>query len=324
MILDTTLREGEQAPGVRFTARRRALVLAALGRAGVVEIEAGWAGHPELAATVALARRHAPRARIAVWSRARADDIARAAAVRPDLISLGLPASDLHLERRLGRNRAWALAEIPRLAALVRAAGCACALGLEDATRADPAFIADLAAAARAAGIVRLRLADTCGLAGPPQVAALTAVARGAFSDPLAWHLHDDFGQAIGNAIAALDSGADLIDGSLLGLGERAGICASERLAGWACLRRNDGGLRLAPLLAAARRVAAWTGRTIDPDRPLLGSGLFTCETGIHLHGLLRDPRTFEPYDPAAVGAGRHWQRGWKSGRAAILESPHG
>jgi homocitrate synthase NifV len=319
MLLDTTLREGEQAPGVRFTAPQRRQILSALGRARVEAIECGWAGHPDLAQTVADARRLAPHAGLAVWCRTRADDVARAAAVRPDWISVGLPGSDLHLERRLHRDRAWALAQPAALAALGHAHGCAIALGIEDATRADPTFVAELAAAAESAGIRRLRLADTCGLGEPDGIARLVAQVRPYFSGVLGLHLHDDFGLAMGNAVAGIGAGADSCDGSLLGLGERAGIVASERLAGWACLRRGGSGLHLPPVLAAARRLATWTSRTIDPDRPLLGSGLFTCESGIHLHGLLRDPRTFEPYDPALVGATRQAVRSWKGGRTAAV-----
>jgi homocitrate synthase NifV len=318
MILDTTLREGEQAPGVRFTIAQRRQILTALGRSGIAEIEVGWAGHPDLAATVALARRHAPGARLAVWCRARADDVARAAAVVPDWISVGLPVSDLHLERRLGRDRRWALAQPATLMAL--AAGRPLALGFEDASRADPGFVTALAAVAQAAGIGRIRLADTCGLASPAGMAALVRAARRGFRGPIGLHCHDDFGLAMGNAVAGLEAGADLCDGSLLGLGERAGITASERLAGWLALRRGEAGLRLAPLLAIARRVAGWSGRTIDPDRPLLGAGLFTCETGIHLHGILRDPRTFEPFDPVAVGGERRLAQGWKSGRQGAAQ----
>jgi len=316
MLLDTTLREGEQAVGVTFTPARRRLLLTALARAGVSEAEVGWAGHPELAATVADARRLAPHLAIGIWCRAREDDLAKAAALRPDWLAVGLPVSDLHLERRLGRDRRWAIGQPAVLAVRARTLGVPVALGLEDATRADPAVVASVASGAQAAGITRLRLADTCGIAGPGQIAALVGEVRARFGGLVGLHLHDDFGQAMGNALAGFEAGADRCDGSLLGLGERAGICATERLAAWSALRHGRPFPRLAPLLAACRRLAGWTGRAIDVDRPLLGQGIFACETGIHLHGLLQDPRTFEPYDPSAVGARRAWHGGWKAGRA--------
>lgn len=323
-LIDTTLREGSQALVGYLTDDQRQALLAGLLRIGVEEVELGHAiAEPaydpdSLADLLDLAAELSPGTRRAVWCRARNDDILAAAELEPDVVSFALPVSDLHLERRLGRDREWALAQPARLLRLARGAGIEyVSIGLEDATRADPLFLDQLVDAAAAAGADRVRIADTVGVCQPTELANLVARVRQRFSRDLAVHVHDDFGMATGSAIAALQAGADWADVSVTGLGERAGIARTEEVAGWLTIR---GGADY-DLLAArevAHQVARWVGREVPENAPVVGEKLFACESGLHLAGLARDPATYEPYPPDLVGASRQWRLGRGAGREAV------
>lgn len=323
-LIDTTLREGAQAPVGYLDPGQQQEVLAGVLRIGVEEVEIGHtvaegAYDPEpVADLLVLARELDPGVRRALWCRARADDIRAAAALRPDVVSFALPVSDLHLSRRLGRSHDWALAQVGRLVGIARDAGVGyLSVGCEDASRADPGFLAAVLRAARTAGADRVRLADTVGIAEPGEVVALVELARRWFDGDVGVHLHDDFGMATAGAVAALQTGADWADVSLTGLGERAGISRTEEVAGWYVARCGaDYDLRAARDLA--RRLAGWVGRPVPPQAPVVGTDLFTCESGLHLAGLVADPATYEPYPPDLVGATRAWRLGRGAGRAAV------
>ncbi len=324
MLIDTTLREGSQAPVPYLSRCRRRALLTALVRIGVEEVELGHVvAEPSydpgpLAALLELALDLDPGVRRAVWCRAREDDVAAAAALRPDVVSFALPVSDLHLERRLRRDRSWALAQVAPLVAQARAQGVGyVSIGLEDATRADPGFLDEVVAAAAGAGADRVRLADTVGVASPSEVARLVDRVRRAYPGEVAVHVHDDLGMATAGAVAALETGADWADVSVSGLGERAGVSRLEEVAAWLVVRRGAGyDLRAAREIAHS--LAGWVGRPVPAHAPVVGADVFACESGLHLAGLAADPATYEPYPPELVGARRSWRLGAGSGRAAV------
>jgi homocitrate synthase NifV len=129
--------------------------------------------------------------------------------------------------------------------------------------------------------------------------------------------MHNDFGMATANAIASLEAGAHWADVTVLGLGERAGNSRLEEVAGYLALQgaRPYATTRLKSL---AQYAADCSGRTIEPHQPVIGAGIFACETGLHLAGLAKDPRTYEPYEPILVGARRQWSYGAKVGRQGV------
>jgi homocitrate synthase NifV len=323
-LVDSTLREGSQAPVGYLTTDQKQDVLAGLLRIGVEEIELGHvvteaAYQPEpLADLLELAAELGPGVRRALWCRARPDDIETAAALGPDVVSFALPISDLHLTRRLRKSRGWALDQVGRLVAVARAAGVGyVSMGLEDATRADPEFLDLVAAAADAAGADRVRIADTVGIAEPGEILRLVDRVRAGFSGEVGVHLHDDFGMATAGAVAALQAGADWADVSLAGLGERAGIARTEEVVAWLVTQR---GAHYDPLEAreAALRLMGWVGRAVPSHAPVIGPEVFACESGLHLAALAADPATYEPFPPELVGAERIWRLGRGSGRAAV------
>lgn len=333
-LIDTTLREGAQAPVPYLTPAQVRAVVAGLGACGLEELELGHvvadpamrtglsADLPDL---VAEAADLAPGARRTVWCRALPADVVAAAAMRPDAVAFAVPVSDAHLRVRLRRERAWALDAVARLTRLARAHGVGyVSVGLEDATRADPRFVVAVAAAARRAGADRVRIADTVGIAGPLRLAELVDAVVGAFRRDVAVHVHDDLAMATASTVAALEAGATWADVSLLGLGERAGIAHTEQVAAWLAVcgggsaRLVSGAHDLRWLRDLCHELAAWVGRPVAADAPVIGDEVFACETGIHLDGLLKDPALYEPFPPDLVGAARRWRIGRTTGRGAV------
>ena len=203
--------------------------------------------------------------------------------------------------------------------------GLKVSVGFEDATRADLGFLTDMALFAEEAGAVRVRLADTVGIASPTNIASLVAGLGSELSScEIAIHTHNDFGMATANAVAGLEAGAVWADSTILGLGERAGCSKLEELVGFLSLTCGDSTLHPEHLRSLAGYVAGITGRSVSGTQPLLGEDIFTCETGLHLQGLQSDPKTYEPYSPQRVGAKRKLLFGAKSGRKAVTQLLYG
>lgn len=326
-IIDTTLREGEQAPGVMFTLEQKKKIIDLLVHVGVAEIELGVSS-PLADCTMPLlkyCRSNYPDMRLSLWSRCREEDIRFASILMPDILSLSIPVSEIHLTKKMVRDRSWAEKVMQDSIDLTRRLGMEASVGFEDATRADPVFLGEMALLAEKAGASRLRLADTVGVASPGRIAQLMSEMRTNLSTcELAIHTHNDFGMATANAVAAFEAGAIWADATVLGLGERAGCAKLEELVGYIALVQKDPDLYPTHLRCLTRYVADITGRNISGHKPIIGEDIFTCETGLHLQGLQKDPQTYEPYNPESVGGRRKMLFGAKSGRVAVLQEIYG
>lgn len=319
-LIDSTLREGQQTVGVLFSQKQKEQIFCHLLEIGIEEIEMGVVSRldPDLPDLLRKCRGRGPR--LALWSRCRSADISLAASLDPDVLSLSIPVSDRHIRQKLGRQRDWVLETTRESITQARDLGIRLvSLGLEDATRAAPNFVEEAAGVAAEAGAGRIRLADTVGIAGPQEIAALVGWCKSASALEIGVHTHNDFGMATANVIAAFDAGADWADVTVLGLGERAGNARLEEVAAYLSLRRGRT-YRLEAIPHLCRMVASETNRTIDRHQPVIGPDIFACETGLHLQGLARDPATYEPYPPEVIGARRHLLYGSKVGRRAIRE----
>jgi len=321
-LIDTTLREGAQAVGVRFTPGEKKAIFHQLVALGIEEVELGLAAaHPLLADLCRHCHDTKGQTRIALWSRCHPDDIKAAARLHPDVLSLSIPASDLHLRQRLGRDRQWALTALRDSIEQARGDGFDfISVGLEDAGRADPGFLEELAATAARSGARRIRLADTVGTATPAKIQRMVGRLKKNTRLAVGIHAHNDFGMASANTIAALEAGADWGDVSVLGLGERAGMARLEEVAGFLALQKTQPRYRADLLKPLSEMVSRAAGRPIGPHRPVIGERIFACETGLHLQGLLRAPDTYEPFDPRLVGSERQLLFGTKVGRGAVQE----
>ena len=322
-IIDTTLREGEQTPGLLFSPAEKKRILDGLVKIGVTEAELGVSSKLHICpgSLISYCRRFHPGLKLSLWSRCRKEDILHASELTPDILSLSVPVSDMHLEDRLRKDRQWAEQTMITSIELARQMGMTVSIGFEDATRSDPGFLMQMARTAAQHGAVRIRIADTVGIASPTQFSALIAALKKARIDcQLAVHTHNDFGMATANAIAALEAGASSVDAVVLGLGERTGCARLEEIVGYLGLARGVDSLKPEFLKPLAHYVAQITGRTIAGNRPVIGEDIFTCETGLHLQGLQIKPETYEPFNPEKVRTERKLLYGAKSGRQAILQ----
>ncbi len=319
MLIDSTLREGEQLYRAYYDARAKRRILDLLGRLGVEEIEAGWAGKEDLAQTLADARQAAPNAAISVWVPCREPDPAAFPLALVHRINMGVPVSDAHREKRLGIGREELLSRVAAMVAAWRKAGAGyVSVGLEDISRADLSFALEAGRTALRAGASRVRISDTAGLLCPSEMSRLARLFKSALACELAVHCHNDFGMAAANALSALDAGADYADVSALGSGERAGIAPLEQAAAYLTLRRGRKEYDLMAVKALCALVSDRADIAVSRIAPVAGADIFACESGLHVHAMARDPALFEPYPPEAVEASRIAAVGKKSGKAAV------
>ena len=322
-IVDTTLRDGEQTAGVVFTPQEKEYIACLLDELGVDEIEAGIPvmGGAEKEAVRTIARLGL-RARVLAWNRALPEDLRHSLDCEVTAVALSISVSDIHIEKKLRATRQWVLQTVARTTELAKNHGLYVSVSAEDASRADPEFLAEFARAARDAGADRLRYCDTVGVMHP--VAMQRAVAR-LLEDvpglPLEMHTHNDLGLATANALAGLMAGASFVDVTVGGLGERAGNAALEEVVmALKHLLGYETAVNTRRLARVAEYVAAATGRPVPAGKPVVGPGVFAHESGIHVDGVLKDPGTYEPFDPAEVGLVRRLVVGKHSGAAAIVD----
>ncbi|MCL4425562.1 MAG: homocitrate synthase [Firmicutes bacterium] len=320
-IVDTTLRDGEQTAGVVFAKSEKIRIAQMLDEVGVDQIEVGIPvmGGEEMEAVKAIARLGL-RASLMAWNRAVVSDVEASLACGVDAVAISISTSDIHIQHKLKASRQWVLDATARAVELAKRNGLYVSANAEDASRTDPYFLAEFIRVARQAGADRIRYCDTVGILDPFRTCDLVKELIYTQGIDIEMHTHNDLGMATANALAGVRAGATYVGVTVNGLGERAGNAALEEVV--MALKYTmdlDLGLDTRRFRELSEYVARASDREIPPGKAIVGSNTFAHESGIHTDGTLKNPRTYEAFNPEEVGLERQIVIGKHSGSRAIM-----
>ncbi len=315
IIFDTTLRDGEQSPGCTMHHEEKLRMAHQLATLGVDVLEAGFAiasaGDLQSIRTIA---REVRGPRITSLARCRREDIEAAArAVEPassNRIHVFLASSDLHLQAKLKITREQALEQTAEAVALACTYSEDVEFSAEDATRSDPGFLTKIVTAAAQAGATTINLPDTVGYTTPDEYRGLfqrmqREIPR-AEDIIFSTHCHNDLGMAVANSLAGIEGGARQVECTINGIGERAGNAALEEIAAALATRRDkfpfNNNIVMPQLYPTSRLLAELISFGCSPNKAVVGANAFAHESGIHQHGMLANPLTYEIMTPESVG----------------------
>ncbi len=333
-ILDTTLRDGEQSPGIALQPHEKAEIAEQLERLGVDVVEAGFPGaSPGDFEGVRAVAAAVTAPTVAAFARTHRADIESAGhaltGARRSRIHLVLATSALHMEKKLRldpqdvvRQARWAAQYAAERADEVE-------FSCEDATRSDPAFVARVCRAAIEGGVTIMNLPDTVGYSLPQQYASFIADVRRRCPElrdvTLSVHCHDDLGLSVANSLAGIEAGAGQVECTINGIGERAGNASLEEIVVALKVHAEhfgiETGIDTKLIAATSRLVAERTGYAVQRNKAVVGANAFAHEAGIHQDGMLKDARTYQIIDPQEVGVSMTLPLGKHSGRHAFAKA---
>jgi D-citramalate synthase len=318
-VLDTTLRDGEQTPGVSLTPEEKLRIALKIDALGADIIEAGSAitseGEREGIRKITA---EGLSAEICSFARAVREDIDAAVSCDVDSVHLVVPTSDLHLEHKLRKTREEVLEQAVDCTEYAVDHGILVELSAEDSTRSDMDFLRTIFREGIEAGAERICACDTVGILTPERSYEFY---RGLseLGAPLSVHCHNDFGLAVANSLAGLRAGASEVHATINGIGERAGNAALEEVVvALKSLYDVDTSINIEMLYETSRMVARMTGVYLQPNKAIVGENAFAHESGIHADGVLKKAETYEPITPEMVGHRRRFVMGKHIGTHAL------
>lgn len=320
-INDTTLRDGEQAAGIVFNVEEKIAIATLLDSIGVQELEVGIpAMGLEEAESIRTIANLGLNTKLLGWNRANLSDIQASINCGLQRVHISVPVSEIQIAAKFGGK--WQVM-LDRLRDAINFAcdrGLSVSVGGEDSSRANEFFLLDVAQSAQEWGAFRFRFCDTVGILDPVTTYNKVRQLVSHLSIPVEMHMHNDLGLATANTLAGLKAGALSINTTVNGIGERAGNAALEEVVmGLKCIYGVQMGIDTKRLLELSRLVAKATNWPVPPWKAIVGENTFAHESGIHAHGVLQNPVTYEPFAPEDVGWERRLVVGKHSGRHLLL-----
>jgi len=320
-IFDTTLRDGEQTPGISITPGQKVQIAVKLDELGVDAIEAGFPivslGETEAIKTITKIGLNAE-----IYGLARAVQTDIDAAINCDLkyVHIFIATSDIHMQYKLKMNQEQVREKAIWAVDYAKKHGMQVEFSAEDATRSDRKFVREIFKAVAAAGADRLDIPDTVGYATPQYISQLVKdVVEATIKVPVSMHCHDDFGLAVANTISGINAGASSAHVTINGLGERAGNASLEEFVmALQCLYNRRHNIKTELLYETSKFISNVMGIIVQPNKAIIGENAFGHESGIHTHGIINNPLTYEPISPELVGRKRWLQAGKHAGAHGI------
>lgn len=322
MIYDTTLRDGEQTPGVTITTDEKITIAEKLDKLGVDVIELGFpAASLGEQKTFKEASKLGLNAQISGLARALTKDIDKAIDADADYIHTFIGTSPLHRDYKLKMSKEEILDKAVTAVEYIKDHGIIAEFSCEDATRTELDYLLEVFGAVQDAKVDKINVPDTVGVTRPGKMNELITNLRQEINVPISVHCHNDFGLAVANTLAALNAGAQQAHVTINGLGERAGNASCEELVmAIESLYNIKTGIKTELFYEISQLVERISGVTLQSNKAIVGSNAFAHESGIHADGVLKKSETYEPIKPETVGHRRRFILGKHVGKHVIHE----
>ena len=318
-IFDTTLRDGIQAPGVSLNSDDIVSLAKAISKLGVDSIEVGFpaSGESEMEVIKEIVKLDLG-AKLYGLARCTRSDVDAVAGCGLKYVHIFIATSDVHLEYKLRMTREEVIRDVKDTVGYAVSKGLSVMFSCEDATRTDIDYLKTVCRTAADAGAEIINIPDTVGIAVPRGISLLVKEIREAVDATISVHCHNDLGLAVANSLAAVEAGTEIVHTCINGIGERSGNTSCEEFA--VCMSVNYGidCLNTRRIAQVSKLVSRYTGYPIPYNKPVVGRNAFAHEAGIHVHGVINNSSTYEPYPPEMVGMDRTITVGRNSGEHSV------